>query len=127
MWDYLQGAHTLLVSYLTIPLETFPSLAFISMPNLALGITKGGAFLCLGDHDWDEDFGRRNFDLTHILQRLSELFGEATRLGHPRCGIMLDNLPVFSRYARNSDISMDSILLNPTVRLNELAKAFVRV
>lgn len=101
MWDYLQGAHTLLVSYLTIPLETFPTLAFISMSNLALGITKGGAFLCLGDHDWDEDFGRRNLDLTHTLQRLSELFDEATRLGHPRCGIMLDNLPVFSRYASN--------------------------
>lgn len=87
MWDYLQGSHTLLDPYLTIPLETFPSLAFVSMPNLALGIIKGGAFLCLGDHHWDKVFARRNLDLAHSLQRLSELFNEETRLGHPQCGV----------------------------------------
>ncbi|KAJ5615763.1 hypothetical protein N7537_000877 [Penicillium hordei] len=54
MWDYLQVAHTLLDSYLTIPLETFPSLAFISMLNFALGIVNGGALLCLDNHDLGE-------------------------------------------------------------------------
>lgn len=101
MWDCLQSAHTLLDLFLTIPLETFQPLTFVSMLNLALGIVKAGSLLFLTDRDWDKDFARRNLDLRHTLQRLSERFEEANRLGHPRCGIVMDDLPMFSGHARN--------------------------
>lgn len=103
MWDCFENVHTLLDLFLTIPLEIFPFFTFVTMLNLALGIIKACTFLCLDDRDWDKDFARRKLDLQHTLERLSDRFEEANRLGHPRCGLIMDDTPMFSGYARNFD------------------------
>ena len=64
------------------------------IPELAFGSMAD-------DHGWDKDFAKRDLDLRHTLQRLSERFEEPNRLGHPRCGILMDDLPTFSGYERN--------------------------
>lgn len=53
----------------------------------------------MDDQDWDKETASRSFNLPDMLQRLSELFDEASHLGSPRGTILLDGRPFFSGYA----------------------------
>ncbi|KAL5607087.1 hypothetical protein FOBRF1_007584 [Fusarium oxysporum] len=86
-------------TFLLIPVETFPSLTCASMFHLALAIVKGSRLLCMEDRDWDLELARASFDLPGRLQQLSDHFEAASRLGRPRCAILLDGRPLFLSYA----------------------------
>lgn len=51
------------------------------------------------DEDWDLDIARASFDLPGLLQRLSDQFDAASRLGGaPRCGVMFEGRSVFCEF-----------------------------
>ncbi|KAH7207278.1 hypothetical protein DER44DRAFT_779033 [Fusarium oxysporum] len=99
IWDCLRSTQLLFDAFLLIPVETFPSLTCASMFHLALAIVKGSRLLCMEDRDWDLELARASFDLPGRLQQLSDHFEAASRLGRPRCAILVDGRPLFLSYA----------------------------
>ncbi|KAJ3467628.1 hypothetical protein MRS44_005192 [Fusarium solani] len=87
MWDCLESTQALIDAFLLIPIESYPSLTFVSILHLALAIIKAFRLLCVEDQAWDLHTAQTMYNLPDILQRLSKLFEEASRIGRPRCGI----------------------------------------
>ncbi|KAH7211548.1 hypothetical protein DER44DRAFT_766398 [Fusarium oxysporum] len=101
MWDCLESTQALIDAFLLIPIESYPSLTFISILHLALAIIKAFRLLCVEDQAWDLHTAQAMYNLPDILQRLSKLFDEASRIPRPRCGIMANGRPLFCEYAES--------------------------
>jgi hypothetical protein len=101
MWDCLESTQTLIDAFLLIPIESYPSLTFVSILHLALAIIKAFRLLCVEDQAWDLHTAQTMYNLPDILQRLSKLFEEASRIGRPRCGIMANGRPLVCEYAES--------------------------
>lgn len=101
MWDCLESTQALINAFLLIPIESYPSLTFVSILHLALAIIKAFRLLCVEDQAWDLHIAQTMYNLPDILQRLSKLFEEASRIPRPRCGIMANGRPLFCEYAES--------------------------
>lgn len=101
MWDCLESTQALINAFLLIPIESYPSLTFVTILRLALAIIKAFRLLCVEDQAWDLHTAQTMYNLPDILQRLSKLFEEASRIGRPRCGIMANGRPLFCEYAES--------------------------
>ncbi|RTE71516.1 hypothetical protein BHE90_014088 [Fusarium euwallaceae] len=99
MWDCLESTQALIDAFLLIPIESYPSLTFVPILHLALAIIKALRLLCVEDQAWDLHTAQTMYNLPDILQRLSKLFEEASRIGRPRCGIMVNDRPMLCEYA----------------------------
>ncbi|KAI8682567.1 Zn(2)-C6 fungal-type domain-containing protein [Fusarium sp. Ph1] len=101
MWDCLESTQALIDAFLLIPIESYPSLTFVPILHLALAIIKAFRLLCVEDQAWDLHTAQTMYNLPDILQRLSKLFEEASRIGRPRCSIMANGRPLFCEYAES--------------------------
>lgn len=99
MWDCLESTQALCDAFRSVPVESYPSLTFVSILHLALAIIKALRLLCVGDHGWDLDTVRTIYNLPEVLRQLSKLFETASCLGSPRCAIVLQGRPIFAEYA----------------------------
>lgn len=84
MWDCLESTHALIDAFLLTPIESYPSLIFVSILHLALAIIKAFRLLCVEDQAWDLHTVQTMYNLPDILQILSKLFEEASRIGRQR-------------------------------------------
>ncbi|EEU46738.1 uncharacterized protein NECHADRAFT_77432 [Fusarium vanettenii 77-13-4] len=101
MWNCLESTQALIDAFLLIPIESYPPLTFVSILHLALAIIKAFRLLCVEDQAWDLHTAQTMYNPPDILQRLSKLFEEASRIGRPRCGIMANGRPLFCEYSES--------------------------
>lgn len=99
MWDCLESTQALCDAFRLVPVESYPSLTFVSILHLALAIIKALRLLCVEDHGWDLETARTMYNLPEFLRQLSKLFDAASCLGSPRCAIVLHGRPLFAEYA----------------------------
>ncbi|EXF73563.1 hypothetical protein CFIO01_02855 [Colletotrichum fioriniae PJ7] len=72
MWRCFTSTQELLNAFLSLGVETYPTLTFVSILHLALAIIKAAALLSVEDRDWDLETARKNLDLAETLQILSD-------------------------------------------------------
>ncbi|KAG6367228.1 hypothetical protein INS49_001413 [Diaporthe citri] len=99
MWDCLESTQALCDAFRSVPVESYPSLTFVSILHLALAIIKDFRLLSVEDRGWDLETVRTIYNLPEVLRQLSKLFGAASCLGSPRCAIVLHGRPIFAEYA----------------------------
>lgn len=100
MWDCLMSTQTLCNTFRSVPIDSYPSLTFVSILHLALAVIKASRLLCVETHVLDLDAARAIYNLPDTLQQLSKLFEAASNLGSPRCNILIHGRPIFSEYTK---------------------------
>ncbi|KAK7458445.1 hypothetical protein Landi51_01268 [Colletotrichum acutatum] len=74
-----QSTQELLNAFLSLSVETYPTLTFVSNLHLALAIIKAAGLLSVEDHDWDLETAGANIDLAETLQILSDRCSTGSR------------------------------------------------
>lgn len=100
IWDCRQSIQALCDAFRLVPVESYPSLAFVSILHVALAIINAFRLLSVEDQGWGLNTTRGIFDLPGTLQQLSGLFDEASSRGSPRSKAILHGRPIFSEYAK---------------------------
>ncbi|KAF4840334.1 Transcriptional regulator WAR1 [Colletotrichum siamense] len=101
MWQCLTSTQELLDAFLTIPVETYVSLTFISILHLALAIIKACGLLCMEDRDWDLETARASLNLADTLQVLGDRFDAATHVHGHESAALVNRQPLLSSYAEH--------------------------
>lgn len=99
MWNCLESTQTLYDTFCLVPVESYTSLTFVSILNIALAIIKAGRLLFIEDQGWDLNTVRTMYNLPGILRQLSNSFSAASSNGSPRNKIVINGLPMLSEYA----------------------------
>ncbi|KAI1379829.1 hypothetical protein F4677DRAFT_464064 [Hypoxylon crocopeplum] len=99
IWGCLRSTQELYDAFRLVPVESYPSLTFVSILHLALAIIKALRFLCVEDHSWDLDTARIMYNMPDVLQNLSKQFEDANSRSTPRSRIFVHGRPIFSDYA----------------------------
>ncbi|KAK1658297.1 hypothetical protein BDP55DRAFT_565397 [Colletotrichum godetiae] len=101
MWRCFTSTQELLHAFLSLSVDTYPTLTFISILHLALAIIKAAGLLSVVDHDWDLDTARANLDLADTLQILSDRFITSPRATGYGSTILSSRQRMVSAYAEN--------------------------
>ncbi|KAK1623866.1 hypothetical protein BDP81DRAFT_331562 [Colletotrichum phormii] len=101
MWRCFTSTQELLHAFLSLSVDTYPTLTFISILHLTLAIVKAAGLLSVVDHDWDLDTASANLDLADTLQVLSDRFITSPRANGYGSTILSSRQRMVSAYAEN--------------------------
>lgn len=88
-------------AFLSLNVETYPTLTFVSILRLALAIIKAAGLLSVEDHDWDLETARKNLDLAETLQILSDRCSTGPRVTSFSSTILSSRQRMVAAYAEN--------------------------
>ncbi|KAG7040327.1 hypothetical protein JMJ77_0003363 [Colletotrichum scovillei] len=101
MWRCFTSTQELLTAFLSLSVETYPTLTFVSILHLALAIIKAAGLLSVEDHDWDLETARANLDLADMLQILSDRCSTVPRATSYSSTILSSRQRMVAAYAEN--------------------------